>query len=147
MLSTSEDGWASITGKDFFAGGSLNEPNLPICMKNFVMPYNSRFISCEIEQVNTVAIGEDVTVVANVMPTPSDVNVSGESHPIDAYPSRCYPVTQISYQGMKDVEGCRIMQFAICPFIYDASSKTLKLITDLNIRISYDCDGDQITHQ
>lgn len=70
LLSTSEDGWVSITGNDFFAGGNSNEPNLPIRMKNFVMPSNSRYISCEIESVKTTLIGEDVSVVANIMPFP-----------------------------------------------------------------------------
>lgn len=141
LLSTSEDGWVSITGNDFFAGGNSNEPNLPIRMKNFVMPSNSRYISCEIESVKTTLIGEDVSVVANIMPIPTDGDVSEERNSRDSYPNKCYPSTQISYQGAIDVEGCRIMQFAVCPFIYDSASKMLSLITDMNLKVTYDCEG------
>ena len=105
------------------------------------MPSNSRFISCEIESVKTTLIGEDVSVVANTMPIPTDGDVSEERNSRDSYPKKCYPSTQISYQGAIDVEGCRIMQFAVCPFIYDSASKMLSLITDMNLKVTYDCEG------
>jgi hypothetical protein len=98
--------------------------------------YDSHTCSCSknLLQRNIMMAPNPIEIPTNMVPPIANQNVSVSYNP------QKYPQQYVEYVGKDDCNGYRLLTFLVCPFEYDASTKTLFLrkSVDFDIRLRKD---------
>mgnify|MGYP002623725812 CR=1 FL=1 len=88
----------------------------------------------------SIVSSEEVIATSVVLaPNPEMITISTSSILEDStfyYPSGIYPQENVRYVGSCNMDGCNVFFLKVCPFIYNADTRVLKLNTSLRIIIA-----------
>ena len=113
-----------------------NEPWLPFCAYNIAVP-------CDVDSISFSAtyskrqIKTDVTMASAPKPIATNQKqVSGQTDTITYDTSSVYPSEICALSNTSQWEAIKLLHFTVCPFTYDASTKTLFFIDSISLTIS-----------
>ncbi|MBR1519328.1 MAG: hypothetical protein IJ624_07490 [Prevotella sp.] len=117
-----------------FYDEDTNSPMLPMLSVKVVVGETDVFDNLSI-------IGNEEVIATNVIlaPNPEIITISTKSILNDSTsynPSGIYPQENVRYVGSCNMDGCKVFFLKICPFIYNADTRVLKLNDSLRIIIA-----------
>ena len=117
-----------------FYDEDTNSPMLPMLSVKVVVGETDVFDNLSI-------IGNEEVIATSVIlaPNPEIITISTKSILNDSTsynPSGIYPQENVRYVGSCNMDGCKVFFLKICPFIYNADTRVLKLNDSLRIIIA-----------
>ena len=121
-------------------GCDANEPCLPWVTVNVSVPHGMLLGSLTHSASKTL-IFKNVSVAANPVVVPTNELDAAPVKTILNYLSPEYPSEQVRYIMSSTLDGSTTMHLQVCPFKYDALSRNLYLLNDIDIDINMKTDA------
>lgn len=126
-------------GLEYFLKSDTLQPALPYIGYNVLVNSTDKYDSHDCSD-SKILFQRNVTMAQNPEEIPTNVQPSKNEVPkAVSYSKGVYPNESVEYVGMNECYGYRILTFHVCPFEYDAISKTLYFKThiDLDIHLNH----------
>ncbi len=106
-------------------------PALPYLGVDILLPEGKSIGNISVSKT-VEKIADDIVMAPNPIVIPTNT-VSQKNIPITRYTKDIYPDKNVQFQAVNRIQSYSFASFIICPFIYNASTKELKIITSIDI--------------
>lgn len=124
----------SVRNNCFYKSDSLL-PALPYITIKVLIGQNEEYHDYQIQSTDSL-ISQNVYLVPNPQAIPlSEFSPNTKSHNEVLYKDHIYPSHTVEYIGTQFIDGFKTLSFAICPFKYNADTKTLFYNSDITLSV------------
>lgn len=135
LISVNDKGEIEIDSSLDFFYSENNEPALPFVSSDIAVDAKYEFKSLSME-IDKYILSSNVILASSPIPVTTDEFSNGISATNRKYDnSLIYPESNCRYVGTSTWGGINVLHFLVSPFVYDANSNILSLITTMNINI------------
>ncbi|MCD4700414.1 MAG: hypothetical protein K8S24_01015, partial [Candidatus Aegiribacteria sp.] len=140
--------YTRITGTGMALLGAEGEPSLPEFTARIALPTGCSATRIEVVDAGYAPVRGRFTVMPAAAPVP--LSVEQEIYPVEPDPdiydsSTPYPERPVSFEGSSVIMGIPLAYVRVCPVRWNPASKTVEILTDLTLNVTYETSPEAST--